>query len=189
MFARQMHDRRNGTADGQVGAEVNARLPSQTPGIELTYSIVRSVGTAFSQVAESSGASVLLVGAIGFRRPALRHGSRGRCATGWRKHPQHQRRPLFTDELLGEFAIELRLAGDRLSFSPRLRRMNRRPTWPATRESSMATATGPPSATWGLARSSASGSARHEAARHPNPNAEAGQEEARRRQRTDSRCT
>ena len=144
MVARQSTIVGTGTADGQVGAEVNARLPSQTPGIELT-----SRSSAASRQRSPGGRIVGRVGPSGRRHrtskaSAAENGSRGQCGRG-RKHPQHRRRPALRRRTAGR--ISHCSPARRRSTPPsrrRLRRMNRRPTWPATRESSMATATGPP---------------------------------------------
>jgi hypothetical protein len=106
MFARQMTIVGTGTANGQVGAEVNARIPSQTPGMEVSFSIVRGVEKAFSQVAESSGVSVLLVSATDFEGQRwTRTEAGGNVNGGGGSIFYTDADPLFTDELLGNFTL------------------------------------------------------------------------------------
>jgi hypothetical protein len=105
MFARQMTIVGTGTADGQVGAEVNARVASQTPGMELTFSIVRGVETAVRQVAESSGASVFLVGATDFEIQRWTRTEAGGSVDTSEIILNINLDPLFADELLGNFTL------------------------------------------------------------------------------------
>jgi hypothetical protein len=120
MFARQMTIVGTGTADGQVGAEVNARLPSQAPEIELTFSIVRDVETAVRQVAESSGASVFLVGATDFEGQRWTRTEAGGSVDWSEIILNVNSDPLFTDELLGNFTLRSGSPSIDSSISPPL---------------------------------------------------------------------
>jgi hypothetical protein len=121
IVARQVTIVGSGTSAGQIGAAAAVGIAGQNPIVDLSFSVIRDVQTAFRAQTVDAGTATVRVGTSDYE--AARHSESsggGGAAIFEQPQPNIDADPLFTDELKGDFSLLPASPAIDSSFSPPL---------------------------------------------------------------------